>query len=173
MLCYITPGLTHYNVTHLMAHLPGTAQVSCYQEGKTNLGFTEARDRGWQWHHLDHPQICTLLQRDNHASTPSLSFFTGCPLVLERCGIPEDYFPGLESHGKQQRSWKVLKMITARIARMYRFWLVIMPWNFYNYTEKFGYCNVILVAVCTGFTYFTRGTVLKYLWFLLTNMTNY
>jgi len=26
---------------------------------------------GWQWHQLDHMQIiCTLLQTDNHASTP-------------------------------------------------------------------------------------------------------
>jgi len=28
-----------------------------------------------QWHQLDHMQtICTLLQTDNHASTPPLSF---------------------------------------------------------------------------------------------------
>jgi len=28
-----------------------------------------------QWHQLDHIQtICTLLQRDNHTSTPPLSF---------------------------------------------------------------------------------------------------
>jgi len=33
---------------------------------------------GWQWHQLDHMQIdCTFLQADNHASTLSLSFFTG------------------------------------------------------------------------------------------------
>jgi len=32
----------------------------------------------WQWHQLDRMQIiCTLLQTDNHASTSSLSFFTG------------------------------------------------------------------------------------------------
>jgi len=31
---------------------------------------------GWQWHQLDHMQIiCTLLQTDNHASTPALSFY--------------------------------------------------------------------------------------------------
>jgi len=34
---------------------------------------------------------------------------TGCPLVLESHGILKDNFPGLESRGKQQRSWKVLK----------------------------------------------------------------
>jgi len=51
--------------------------VNWYQKGKTNLDFTEARDSEWQWHQLDHMQVCTLLQTDNHASTPPLSFFTG------------------------------------------------------------------------------------------------
>jgi len=48
--------------------------VSWYQKGKTNLDFTEARDSEWQW------QVCTLLQTDNHASIPPLSFLqAGCP----------------------------------------------------------------------------------------------
>ena len=51
-----------------------TTQVSWYQKGKTNLDFTEARDIEWQWHQLGRVQVCTLLQRDNHASTPPLSF---------------------------------------------------------------------------------------------------
>jgi len=47
-----------------------------YQKGKTNLDFTEARDSEWQWHQ----QVCTLLQIDNHTSTPPLSFLqAGCP----------------------------------------------------------------------------------------------
>jgi len=50
--------------------------VSCYQKGKTNLDFTDARDSEWQWHQLGRMQIYTLLQTDNHASTPPLSFFT-------------------------------------------------------------------------------------------------
>ena len=57
----------------------GTTRVGQYQKGKTNLVFTldytEARDSEWQWHQLGHMQICTLLQTDNHASTPPLSFF--------------------------------------------------------------------------------------------------
>jgi len=54
--------------------------VSRYQKGKTNLDFTEARDSEWQWHQLDHTQVCTSLQTDNHASTPPLSFLqAGCP----------------------------------------------------------------------------------------------
>jgi len=54
--------------------------VSQYQKGKTNLDFTEARDNEWQWHQLGCMQVCTLLQTDDHASTPPLSFFqAGCP----------------------------------------------------------------------------------------------
>jgi len=51
--------------------------VSRYQKGKTNLDFTEATDIEWQWHQLGHMQVCTLLQTDNHTSTPPLCFFTG------------------------------------------------------------------------------------------------
>jgi len=36
-----------------------TTRVSQYQKGKTNLDFTEARDREWQWHQLGHMQVCT------------------------------------------------------------------------------------------------------------------
>jgi len=57
-----------------------TTWVSRYQKGKTNLDFTGARDSEWQWHQLDHMQVCTLLQTDNHASTPPLCFLqAGCP----------------------------------------------------------------------------------------------
>jgi len=48
--------------------------VSHYQKGKTNLDFTEARDSEWQWYPLGYMQVCTLLQSDNHASTPPLNF---------------------------------------------------------------------------------------------------
>jgi len=50
--------------------------VSQYQKGKTNLDFTKARDSEWQWHQLGY-KVCTLLQTDNHASTPTTQFFTG------------------------------------------------------------------------------------------------
>jgi len=54
--------------------------VSRYQKSKTNLDFAEARDREWQWQQLGHMQVCTSLQTDNHASTPTLSFLqAGCP----------------------------------------------------------------------------------------------
>ena len=53
----------------------GTTQVSRYQKGKINLDFTEVGDSEWQWHQLEHMQVCTSLQTDNHASTPPLKFF--------------------------------------------------------------------------------------------------
>ena len=44
------------------------------------MDFTGARDSEWQWHQLGHMQVCTLLQTDNHASTPPLCFLqAGCP----------------------------------------------------------------------------------------------
>jgi len=65
-------------------HFSGTTQVSRYQKGKTSLDFTEATDSEWQWHQLGHMQICTLLQTDNHASTPPLSFLqAGCLSVAQ------------------------------------------------------------------------------------------
>ena len=66
--------------TRLTALFSGTTRVSRYQKGKTNLDFIGARDSEWQWHQLDHMQVCTLLQTDNHTSIPPLSFLqAGCP----------------------------------------------------------------------------------------------
>ena len=48
--------------------------MSRYQKGRTNLDFTEARGSEWQWHQLEHMQVCISLQADSHASTPPLSF---------------------------------------------------------------------------------------------------
>jgi len=66
--------------------------VGRYQKGKTNLDFTEARASEWQWRQLGYMQVCTLLKTDNHASTPSLSFFTGQMPFLppnQQCQSPE------------------------------------------------------------------------------------
>ena len=76
---------TVWRHTHPFTHpfngsFSGTTQVSRYQKGKTNLDFTGARDSEWQRHQLGCMQVCTSLQTDNHASTPSLSFLqAGCP----------------------------------------------------------------------------------------------
>jgi len=68
---------THTGLTALFS---GTTRVSQYQKSKTNLDFTEARGSEWQWHQPGHMQVYTLLQTDNHASTPLLSFLqAGCP----------------------------------------------------------------------------------------------
>jgi len=54
--------------------------VSRNQKGKTNLDFTGARDSERQWYQLEHMQVCTSLQTDNHASTSLLVFLqAGCP----------------------------------------------------------------------------------------------
>ena len=66
---------TYTRLTPFNGPLSGTTRVRGYQKGKTNLDFTEARNSGWQWHQLGHVQVCTLLQTDNHASTPPLSFY--------------------------------------------------------------------------------------------------
>jgi len=55
--------------------LSGTARVSRYQKGNTNLDFTEARDSEWQWHQLGHMQVCTSLQTDNHANIHRSVFY--------------------------------------------------------------------------------------------------
>jgi len=70
----VIPEIFHTN-TRLMAIFPGRPRVSPYQKGKTNLDFTEARDSEWQWHQLGHMHVCTLLQTDNHNSTPPLCFY--------------------------------------------------------------------------------------------------
>ena len=74
---------THTHTHPFNGPFSGTTQVSRYQKGNTNLDFCEARDSEWQWHQLGHMQVCTLLQTDNHASTPPVSFFTGrMPFLL-------------------------------------------------------------------------------------------
>ena len=63
---------THIRLT---AFFPGLPRWAGSKKGKTNLDFTEARDSEWQWNQLGHIQVCTSLQTDNHASTPSLCFY--------------------------------------------------------------------------------------------------
>ena len=76
----ICPAVCSNTYVRLTALISGTTWVSRYQKGKTNLDFTEARDSEWQWHQLGHMQVCTLLQTDNHASTPPLRFLQArCP----------------------------------------------------------------------------------------------
>ena len=75
-----TCSWTYNTHTHTHTHpfngpFSGTTRVSRYQKGKINLDFNEARDSERQWHQLDHMQVCTSLQTDNHTSTPPLFFY--------------------------------------------------------------------------------------------------
>ena len=59
--CFLTvlpaPSKAYKEHTHthpFNGSLSGTTHVSWYQKGETNLDFTEARGREWQWHQLGH-----------------------------------------------------------------------------------------------------------------------
>jgi len=63
LLCGLAPGRINSNVVIVIS-----------------LTVSLISDSEWQWHQLGHMQVCTLLQTDNHASTPPLSFLqAGCP----------------------------------------------------------------------------------------------
>jgi len=98
--------------------------VSWYQKGKTNLDFTEARDSEWQWHQLDHMQVCISFHTDNHASTSPLKFFTGWMPFQQRqstegirdwnhpSGLLHDTWPDVDlaaayHHSQNRRAWSV------------------------------------------------------------------
>ena len=80
--CYKTAKPQRSNTHPFNDPLSRTTWVSRYQNGKTNLDFTQARDTEWQWHQLGHVQVCTSLQTDNHASTPPLIFTGRMPFLL-------------------------------------------------------------------------------------------
>ena len=56
----------------LCPRLPGWAGT---REVKPVWILLKQKGGEWQWHQLGYMQLCTLLQTDNHASTPPLSFF--------------------------------------------------------------------------------------------------
>jgi len=73
---------THTHTRPFNGPFPGPPRWAGTRKVKPiwNLDFTEARDSEWQWHQLNHMQVCTSFQTDNHASTPPLSFLqAGCP----------------------------------------------------------------------------------------------
>jgi len=55
--------------------LSETAQLSWYQEGKTNLDFTEARESECQWQQLDHMQSAPRHSRQITTPSPYHSVF--------------------------------------------------------------------------------------------------
>jgi len=77
--------------------------VGRYQKGKTNLDFTEARDSEWQCNPLGYMQVCTLLQTDNYASTPPLSFLqAGCPSCR-----PTNSIKALKAQNENNITWNI------------------------------------------------------------------
>jgi len=103
-ICCLSTRRTILFVGHTHTHpfngpLFVTMQVSRCQKGKAILNFTEARDSEWQWHQPGHMQVCTLLQTDDHASTPSLSFLqAGCPFCR-----PTNSVKALKAHQHQRQ----------------------------------------------------------------------
>ena len=76
----VSLSLTHTH-THMFNSLfSRTTWVNHHQKGKPFWIFLKQEMMGWQWDQLEHMQIiCTTLQTDNHASTPSLNFLqAGC-----------------------------------------------------------------------------------------------
>jgi len=65
------PHLQHTHTHPFNGPFSRTTRVGRYQKGKTNLDFTEARDRKWQWHQLGHMQVCTSPLRFLQAGCPS------------------------------------------------------------------------------------------------------
>jgi len=68
-------GNTQMYIHPFNGPLSGITRVGQYQKSKTDQDCTEVRDSELQWHQLEHMQVSTSLQTDNHASTPPLSFY--------------------------------------------------------------------------------------------------
>ena len=62
---------THTCLTALFPGLPGWAGTRKVKP----IWILLKQESEWQWHQLGHMQVCTLLQTDNHASTPPLGFY--------------------------------------------------------------------------------------------------
>ena len=109
-LCTHTHTRTHARTHMFNGPLSGTTRVRRYQKGKTNLDFTEARDNEWQWHQLGYMQVCTSLQRDNHASTTPLTLAVlpvSQPTASQHCKLPQR---GLGRSPSRNRIWCIIAL---------------------------------------------------------------
>jgi len=109
-VCNISTTWNTHTHTHLTAIFPGLPRWAASLKAKTNLDFTEARDSEWQWHQLEHMQVCTSLQTDSHASTSPLSFYRPDALPAAQPTVSKHWRQSLESAGKWVRSQKVLEI---------------------------------------------------------------
>jgi len=115
----------NWSRTHLMALFPGVPRWASTREVKTNLDFIEARDNEWQWHQLGHMQARTLLQTDNHSSTPPLSFLqAGCPSCC-----PTNSVEALKAHF---RTGHLLKFHVPMTDSRVPFWLMYVYCNTFS-----------------------------------------
>jgi len=113
---------THTHTHPFNGPFSGTTWVNRYQKGKTNLDFTEARDSEWQWHHLDHMQVCTSLQTDNHASTPPLSFFTGrMPFLSPNNSVKALWEIPKKAPASTHYIWKMAEVLTKQFTTRKQF----------------------------------------------------
>ena len=72
------PSTTRLSFTHTQTDTPFVRDYPgepVPERWKISPDFTQARDNEWQWHQLNHMQVCTSFQTENLASTPSLSFY--------------------------------------------------------------------------------------------------
>ena len=66
---------------------------------------------GWQWHQLDHMQvICTSVQTNNHANTPSLVF------LWARCS---SCYPTNSAEAPKARMWATIRHICEHDSKMH------------------------------------------------------
>jgi len=66
-------GTHTHTHTRLMALFPWLPRWAGTRKVKP-IWILQKQESEWQWHQLGHMQVCTLLQTDNHASTPLLFF---------------------------------------------------------------------------------------------------
>ena len=127
-------GLSQWSHTHpFNGTLSGTTQVSQYEKGQTNVDFTEARDSEWQWNPLGHMHVCTLLQTENHASTPSLIFLqAGCPFCC-----PTNSVKALKANSMVSGQFKIhVTKKPEKISTTNRAWHVAFGTQFQRHLDR-------------------------------------
>ena len=112
---------THTRLTALCPRLPGWAGT---REVQPIWILLKQRDIEWQWHQLDHMQVCTSLQTDYHASTPPLGFLqAGCLSCRPTNSVKalkaywHIYKCPLLKRGLKFASWLLVSIVTGTVKR--------------------------------------------------------